>query len=396
MRIVWLVLLLLSALLPTLANDGAVVGEGGRVRLMDGERTDIRMVRESIAIDVFHAFYVVNVDFTFSNDGPDTRVLMGFPERGAGDILPEQYRERVGFQEFSTWVDTVKVTAERRPSSDARDSGYQAYWVKQVSFAKGQVRSIRVRYKAEAGARTNGERWVSYDFTGGTWKGLLDESILTLVLHLPGASIVLPETTGAAAPSALKLDGSRVTAVWNDWQGDGTFNLRYATTDPNWRWIAGVSGGPFDDRVVSMSAPGQPVVMDWLPQAMARGGVTFISFTAFDEAVRLHAKTQKQSFPITTEWDAHTNTATLRAGLTALKVRVGSKELTVEHGGAVQKVALPAAPFMSLPMRGYVSGRLYLPLAAALAALGGMVTVDVKTRELRLAFGEYWNATAAR
>src|SRR5690349_10328781 len=111
---VMLPLLLLCLAMATYANDSRVIGQSGRVRMIHGEHTTVRMVRETVRMDVYPQTYTVTADFTFTNDGPPVTVTMGFPESGYGDISTETLRTHSGFQSFHTWVDGKEVPAKRQ------------------------------------------------------------------------------------------------------------------------------------------------------------------------------------------------------------------------------------------------------------------------------------------
>ncbi len=186
----YFILILLCVLaLAAVANDSHVVGDGGRVHRMNGKHTTIRMVRERVQMDVYAGYFDVDVHFLFKNDGPKTTVQMGFPESGGGDINSGEYSHHTGFLSFHTWVDDQPVTAKRLPAS-APECEYRTFWVKTVPFAAGQSRTVRVQYSSPTFDESTGEEFINYDFTGGNWKGAVDESLLEISFHQPGAHLV--------------------------------------------------------------------------------------------------------------------------------------------------------------------------------------------------------------
>ncbi len=201
------------------ANDRSITGAGGSLEVATHGRTNVRMVKEFVRIDVFRSYYDVTADFEFLNDGPAERVMMGFPESGESF---EGYKSIAGFDYFSSTVDGVRVNCDRSlVSVDREHDSYQAHWVKSVGFASQGRRWIRVHYRSKPGKSAMGD-FVSYAFTGGNWKGSLSESNLMIVMHM--GYKVNPEYL---SKYGLVQKGNRLSRTWKNWSGDGTVNLFY-------------------------------------------------------------------------------------------------------------------------------------------------------------------------
>lgn len=99
---------------------------------------------------------------------------MGFPERGYGDVNPNTYLKKSGFLSFHTWVDDKEVIAVRK-GGGLEEDGYKAFWVKSVSFTRGQAHRVRVAYRSELGDDTTNDHLINYPFTGGNWAGQVKE-----------------------------------------------------------------------------------------------------------------------------------------------------------------------------------------------------------------------------
>jgi hypothetical protein len=140
LRLIGLFLLTVSSIALTYADDGYVENLGGSVYLMKGHST-IRMVSEEVHMKALTA--EVTADFVFRNEGKATKVLMGFPEG----------RPAVGksiFSFYKTWVDGKPVKARILPNHVVNYKyGIAINWrVKEVPFARGQTRRVRVQYKS--------------------------------------------------------------------------------------------------------------------------------------------------------------------------------------------------------------------------------------------------------
>lgn len=131
---------------PALADDGAITGVGGTIRLLD-EHPSVALLGEHVhaRLDLREETVEVECVFILANRGEADSILIGFPERCAGDAHP------VPFSSFRSYIDGVEVTCARVPSDLAMPSGSLFWWTKRVFFASGQTRVIRDVYSAEAG-----------------------------------------------------------------------------------------------------------------------------------------------------------------------------------------------------------------------------------------------------
>ncbi|MHB9026330.1 MAG: hypothetical protein ACYC7E_19500 [Armatimonadota bacterium] len=367
-----------------LANDSAVAGEGGRVRMLLGEQTTIRMVKETVRMEVYPAYYDVTVEFTFQNEGPATTVQMGFPESGVGDIRAGDYHTRTGFRSFRTWVDEQPVTARRLPAKVHDEVGhYQAFWVKDVSFARDQTRQVRVAYRANKGDSSTGEHFARYDFTGGNWKGTVDDSTLELTVHTPGdylAHVTLPKSP---QPVLQRWQGSVLRIRWKNWQAEGSFVLTYFSTYPGWLRVTDMtdwSPAVKDTRLLTL--PGQTPTLDWLPPAVLRTDTGYISLKALARYLTDRSRQSGQSRAASVEWNKATRETVLAWNGHIYGFQLKRASMTVDG----KAVPLPVAPFLSRPRTG-TNGKVqahYVPLRPLVEALGGVPMVNVGEHEVTL------------
>jgi len=369
------------------ANDGRMVGEGGRVRLARGERTTVRMVDEAIRMDVYPAYYDVTVDFRFRNDGKAVTVQMGFPESGGGDGVGEHYVNHSGFLSFRTWVDGRPVTAVRTGDADRTGGGYRAFWVKTVAFARGQERRVRVQYRTRQGNDTSRSHNLGYAFTGGNWAGRVAESTLTVAFHTPDTVVVhVGELPNAAAVAASGWKGNQFTARWTNWQADGAFFLGYRATYPDWLTFSSEESylAPAADDAV-ITRPGAVPELDWLPPVVRRRGTLFVNLRALCGYLSARADRAGTHGQVSLTWDAAMKTARLQAGRRTLRLTWHQPEMLVD---GARTVTLDALPFLSRPLR-YEGSALYAPLAPVLAALGGTAREE-KNRRVKLEVPAFW------
>ncbi len=214
------VCLILALSLAVLANDRSLSGVGGSLVATKGEHPGVQMVREKVSLEVYPRLIFATCDFVFKNQGPAAKVIMGFPESGSGDIDPHDFGNKPGFFAFETWVDGEKVKAKREIVQLTKDQTYEAHWVKEVSFQAGQERQVRVRYVAPIGTIAGGEQEAKYVFSGGNWRGKVEQSKLEVFIHPTGFKLL--ETL-----PGLKSDGQRLTWVQTDWEAEQAAEVVY-------------------------------------------------------------------------------------------------------------------------------------------------------------------------
>ncbi len=388
-------LLLCCALLPlgALANDAPVSGVGGGVKRLTGKHPSVRMVRETIRMDVYPAYYDVDVTFDFYNDGPACTVKMGFPERGYGGINGDTYRREPSFLRFNTWVDGNAVTARRQQADVGEGGDFLAYWVKDVTFTAGQRRAVRVAYRSNNGDLYFGEHggygaqvfghYAPYHFTGGNWKGLVEQSTLRINLHLPGAYAV-------RCSEAMTLGKDGLTHLWKHWPAEDEFQLEFYPTRADALVLRGLDLNgypPYDQddpgEAMVSSQPGQ-VPPAWQPPVLLHNGRPFIALPCWADYLNDHHDSNnpvKKTPPrVALAWDDATHTASITQDGRTLHFTLKQPEMVVEGN---KSVPLPEGPFLSRPLEkrpGQLSDKhpsqLYVPLQPLVEFFGGTLNID--------------------
>ena len=186
-------------------NDSAVMGIGGTVTSFD-DLTSVKMVSERIHVD--YARRHVDTTFSFKNTGGPTTVTMGFPEEGYGDVQAPTGPTKSWFESFKSWVDGDLVTVSlKRAETD--DISYKQWWVKEVSFAAGQSRTVRNAYVTRFGSSTNQDATLTYILgSGRPWHGKIGKATVTFDM-----SGLKRGTTYFVSPRPTKKVGS--VLVWD-------------------------------------------------------------------------------------------------------------------------------------------------------------------------------------
>ncbi len=353
------------------ANDTSVVGIGGTVNRMGGEDTNIRMEQEWVNIDVNEKNYTVTATFKFVNDSDAAQTVeMGFPENGGGD---GGSGDTPGFISFTSKVDNVAVLVERKlPRSKNLDGeGYQAYWVKKVTFQPRQTHWVQVEYLSNKGLVSAYPRnFIIYNFTGGNWKGLVSSSELLVTFHNPGMWLVMSHGVD------FKQKENRLYRKWENWQAEYVFNVDFAPTKPD--ILNRTSRSYSEDKQYNyvVKNPGNSGHVEQRPDGLLLNNVAFVEL---DDLVReLGEKKDDQPIKkVVQDWDGKTNIVTLRVDDIELTFQPDSdimkrkSPINVNEVLSVKYIKLLGKVF--LLDDGYKKGEklMYVPVADVVKALNG-------------------------
>lgn len=313
--------LLLALAGTAVANDTAVVGQGGRWKRQSAGKTSVQMVRETISMTIDQeSSYAVQADFEFRNTGASTTVQMGFPEFGGGDMSGEDWKKKTAFKNFETFVDGHKVPAVRQVA-EAAEEFYDAFWVKTVKFGKSQTRKVRVKYRAPYGGMAAFTRnFCLYSFTGGNWHGKVQSSVLTVRIAIPGAYIAGIEKTTHQPVFVRK--GQDFIYSWKNWEAEDYLKFRFVRTTPD--WLAWKDRDPREPGLFAVKIPGEKLgKVQWAPAGFVREGRTYVRFSDLVD----HAKEKGQS--MTGQWTSN-----------SLSVNYGGKKSQISRAGGKELFAL--------------------------------------------------------
>jgi hypothetical protein len=290
--------------------------------------------------------YQVTVDFVFRNDGPATTVLMGFPESGSGDV--PKGPKKSAMKAFATWVDGVLTKADWVPVKSDQEEEYQAHWVKEVRFAAGQTRKVRVRYRSDyGGSATPGLRhFVRYDFTGANWKGKVEESTLSVTFQRPGSFVTagrIQPAGGEEGAVAFVQRGATLSRTWKSWEAQAGFTLAFGTAPATWRTTVApgdmestedpIPGAivPPAEKTRTVVVPGPtPKSYDWCPPVFtATGGIPMVALKNLGWLAETKLSPEEP-----------TDRATITFGSHTITVSIGQKTATIDG----KPVTLAAAP----------------------------------------------------
>jgi len=333
----WTLVLLAPCALaaPSLADDGAIEGVGGAVELMDAHPTVV-MEKMLVTIDLYESHALADCVFVFHNTGEAADVRMGFPESGGGvDVDP---RNPHGFTRFATWVDGKQVTTKIEGLKEGGHTSWRRWRTKTVHFDAGQIRTVRVKYEPGIGGTSQGERYITYEVhTGASWKGSIGFARVRLYLnHDPR-------------------------------RGRFTFSDRFQSCGANcFEWI--------ERDFEPTRADNIHVIYHPIHYAVSLGG-EWIGWLRQEEGYL-----RKGHFWVPLRWlESWLNTEVATHGARARVIRgrfvldLTAGDPWIVHDG--RRSPLPGPPILE-------SGKMVVPVAAVLRALGAEVTYDPQTLTL--------------
>lgn len=106
----------------SLANDAPLNLVSGSASPIDSRDTKVKMLSETVRIDLNDEKYVVDAEFTFSNVGskPET-ITVGFPKRSYG-YLDDRYRFTDEFISFEAWLNGTRVEVQEKVDHSTLES----------------------------------------------------------------------------------------------------------------------------------------------------------------------------------------------------------------------------------------------------------------------------------
>jgi hypothetical protein len=219
-KLVSLLIIILLANIPAIvqADDSVYMGSGYQVYPI--QNSDVQLVAETIVITDNYAFgrapsfgdnrFIINVDMTFKNQGPDTTLQMGFP------VMADDEAGEVDTH-FRTWVNGKEVTITKKqgvpnPQKDGWHFSKTVY-AYAVSFKKGETKEIKHSYNV-GGRDFNTGRWeLRYILrTGALWKGVIEDFSLIYKTNIAKVKDIigfLPREQRAV------LKGNELDFLWN-------------------------------------------------------------------------------------------------------------------------------------------------------------------------------------
>lgn len=375
MRVFWIVLSLALCCVAARADSDFLQGTGGTLYPLRGKNRDVRLVRERVNAVIYSDRCETTATYEFHNGGAAQTVPMTFPE--SDNFKFKRYSA------FEATVDGRRLSTRRQILAATEMEEETARRVMRVHFARGQRRTVRVHYRSGyEGLGHPGD--FEYGFNGGGWRGALQESSVTLTFAAPGTILTQPYLTRrdfAEKSDAVAMRRSAQDLIFRrtNWQADQwrLIVVLEPTFTPNW---LDYNGADPLSHTISVPGKGRGIssAVFWLPIALLRNGMTYVSLDELDRRLSKRKIWEDRSAAL--DWKENSRHAVWRAGKHVLGFEAGQKTMLVD-GRAVQ---LPVAPFIENGF-GHDSGDyafFYVPLRSVLQVLGGTVNVNARAHRL--------------
>lgn len=194
------------------------------------DQTDVRMVSETLTVDLFDREARVEADILFRNEGPQQEVLIGFPQinyHQERDVQLADLKLVVDGEELPT--DQLPADQQQDPPGIERGFDFASWHVAKVPFDADQERRIRITYGHGHGGSAAGIglgwNWFPYLLeTASMWKGDV-ECIDIVVKYREFVS-----SFEAIMPEGYQHDEAARTITWHleQYAGDpGEIQLRW-------------------------------------------------------------------------------------------------------------------------------------------------------------------------
>lgn len=174
-----------------LANDTALSGVGDNVGPFEGT-PDIVLDKEVLNFTIYPDKTYAEIYFYLRNEGPETNILIGFPDEYASYQIPEQQEWAVTpyvgpVTNFKAWVNSIPAVIQEKHQINNKIVGdypgnFKVVWhVWPVIFPANKTTVIRNTYYVENGIDVAGFKNFHYTLvTGAKWKGNIGKTVVNL------------------------------------------------------------------------------------------------------------------------------------------------------------------------------------------------------------------------
>ena len=223
------------------ANDGHATQTGSAINYSKSKT--VQMVSEDIDIDFGKDSAKISVDFVFKNHGPAQTVTMAFPDRGYSIQTPT-------IEGIKSWVDGKAVKMAYRDLTKEGEAEWLSHgvWVKDVAFAKGSTKRVKVSYTVPHGGSIMLDKGCTYILkTGATWYGPIERTTIDVDWKSAGLShppaFLENRSTEAeqrlSASDRWRINGTHGTATYRNFTPD--FDVTLHATQGFWNFT--LNGG---------------------------------------------------------------------------------------------------------------------------------------------------------
>ncbi|HJN14904.1 MAG TPA: hypothetical protein QGH10_05415 [Armatimonadota bacterium] len=213
------------------ADPASILVRGGAAAPKVGEE-HVRLVSETLTIDLYDSEAVVHADLLFRNEGPADECMMGFPQinhqRAATAAERNGYSPDLRDLEFVVDGDPFEVkllpdASETYGGQACYDYEFEKWYVTPVPFTEGQERRVEISYRHPKGVTGNGgpDWFLYYLETGSRWKGGSVERIDVILNYGTVVERWCHHQTNYYTEGCTDdKEARRLTWTFEDYQGD--------------------------------------------------------------------------------------------------------------------------------------------------------------------------------
>jgi hypothetical protein len=222
-----------------LANDG-IVFLAESVELVEDKKTNVAMREEEIIITLYRDYYEVDVSLKFYNDGPDEKLLVGFPVIVSGSGFNEKEAEKARKAILKSYVNgkllspaeyTIKEEYDRDTiyysinDRSIRLAGYTKWLLREIVFKSKSYTESRVVYKMPY-STNYGPTYAGYRYgTGRSWKGPIGK-MAVVVNH--GDDLI----AGVVEDGWANADEEKLKYTQFIWEANGRYRYIFENVNP--------------------------------------------------------------------------------------------------------------------------------------------------------------------
>lgn len=175
MKILFIVIYIFLTLNFIYSDDTYIYYGGGTIEFYKDSSEDIKLLSQTINIDLYDEHYTVDINFDFYNKGDTKKIKVGFPVflYGTLDIIENPINLKKILNNFKTWVNNKEVTFQYIEDYK-KNSGIAAWYIKEVTFYKHNSTKTRVRYNSGYGFGGPYLNLIYYYGSGSSWDGKIN------------------------------------------------------------------------------------------------------------------------------------------------------------------------------------------------------------------------------
>jgi hypothetical protein len=224
------ILVLATVLVSTsaFAND-AIVFLAESVKLIEDKKTNVAMREEEIIITLHKGYYDVDVSFKFYNDGPDEKIMVGFPFVVRGRNINDETIEDVKKSVLKSYINGKLLSHQdyeikvEYSEDNSYIHGVTKWLLRAIEFKGKSYTESRVVYKMPY-SNDMGYPYAGYTYgTGRSWKGPIGK--MTVVVN-HGDDVIV---------GGISANDSRLKHTQFIWEANGKYRYIFENVRPESR-----------------------------------------------------------------------------------------------------------------------------------------------------------------